>query len=219
MTGDQMQELMDRCGINSFEFRGFVGVFETNSDCEQLMDYFNFAKSMGLVASRRKTKDLMERDLSDDMINFSHVWAFEGVDFIRHNKTTVEACKSYVSAMNGCLELYHREFPSLCQFDLAQNFPQIQATKPGQGYHTFHFERWVGSGHSESSKRILATMMYLNDVGEANGGETEFLYQHLRINPKPGRVLIWPADWTHTHRGNPPLAGEKYIATSWVEAY
>ena len=28
---------------------------------------------------------------------------------------------------------------------------------------------------------------------------------------------MWPAHWTHIHRGNPPLSGEKYIATSWIE--
>jgi hypothetical protein len=58
-------------------------------------------------------------------------------------------------------------------------------------------------------------MMYLNDVDD--GGETEFLYQSKRYKPVKGRVLIWPAGFTHVHRGNPPLSGEKYIATSWLE--
>ena len=60
-------------------------------------------------------------------------------------------------------------------------------------------------------------MMYLNDVDD--GGETEFLYQKKRIRPKQGRVLIFPAGFTHTHRGNPPLSGDKYILTSWLEEY
>ena len=58
-------------------------------------------------------------------------------------------------------------------------------------------------------------MMYLNTVEE--GGETEFLYLAKRFKPVRGRVLIWPAGFTHVHRGNPPLTGEKYIATSWLE--
>ena len=66
-----------------------------------------------------------------------------------------------------------------------------------------------------TNRRILATMMYLNDVDE--GGETEFLYQSLRFKPKRGQFLIWPAGFTHVHRGNPPLSGEKYISTSWLE--
>ena len=38
--------------------------------------------------------------------------------------------------------------------------------------------------------RTMAWMVYLNDVEE--GGETEFLYQKLKIKPKKGTVVIWP---------------------------
>ena len=55
-------------------------------------------------------------------------------------------------------------------------------------------------------------MVYLNDVEE--GGETEFLYQQLKIKPSKGRVVIWPGSFTHLHRGNPPMS-TKYIATGW----
>jgi len=55
----------------------------------------------------------------------------------------------------------------------------------------------------------------LNDVKE--GGETEFLYQSVRVSPKKGTLVIWPAAFTHVHRGNPPLSGTKYIMTSWLE--
>ena len=58
-------------------------------------------------------------------------------------------------------------------------------------------------------------MLYLNDVDD--GGETEFLHQSKRVKPEEGTFLIWPAGFTHMHRGNPPLKGEKYIVTSWVE--
>jgi hypothetical protein len=58
-------------------------------------------------------------------------------------------------------------------------------------------------------------MLYLNDVEE--GGETEFLYLKKRIKPQQNRLLIWPAGFTHTHRGNPPLSNNKYIITGWVE--
>ena len=56
-------------------------------------------------------------------------------------------------------------------------------------------------------------MTYLNDV--TDGGETEFMYQKLKIKPKKGLTLIWPADWTHTHRGIPSMTQVKYIATGW----
>ena len=55
--------------------------------------------------------------------------------------------------------------------------------------------------------------MYLNDVKK--GGETEFLNQNERIEPKAGRICIFPADFPYVHRGNPPLQEDKYILTSW----
>jgi hypothetical protein len=28
---------------------------------------------------------------------------------------------------------------------------------------------------------------------------------------------VFPSGYTHTHRGNPPLSGEKIILTGWLE--
>ena len=60
---------------------------------------------------------------------------------------------------------------------------------------------------------MLVWTVYLNDIDK--GGETEFLYQSERIKAKKGRVVFFPANWTHIHRGNPPLSETKYIATGW----
>jgi len=66
----------------------------------------------------------------------------------------------------------------------------------------------------ENLHRTLLWTIYLNEgFGE---GETEFLYQRRRIVPRTGSLLIAPAAFTHTHRGNVPRGGDKYIATSWV---
>jgi len=58
-------------------------------------------------------------------------------------------------------------------------------------------------------------MLYLNNIEQ--GGETEFLYQIKRIKPEADKLLIWPAGYTHVHRGNPPLSNDKYILTGWIE--
>ena len=89
---------------------------------------------------------------------------------------------------------------------------KIQKTKPGEGYHVWHAEH---SGSRLTKNRLLVFSLFLNDVEE--GGETEFLYQKKRFKPVRDRLLIFPAGFTHTHRGNPPLSGDKYILTGWVE--
>jgi len=88
---------------------------------------------------------------------------------------------------------------------------KIQKTLPTEGYHVWHIEHGLGY---ENEARAFVYSIYLNDVEE--GGETEFLHFSKRIKPKKGRIVIWPAAFTYVHRGNPPLSGEKYILTSWM---
>ena len=88
---------------------------------------------------------------------------------------------------------------------------KLQKTSPGEGYHLWHCEN---SGLQNSS-RVFFFIMYLNDIEE--GGETEFLYQNKRVKPKEGRIILAPSSFTHTHRGNTPLKGDKYILTGWFE--
>ena len=42
-------------------------------------------------------------------------------------------------------------------------------------------------------------------------------YQNLRVSAKKGTTLIWPTDFTHTHRSQISPTQEKYIATGWYE--
>jgi len=82
------------------------------------------------------------------------------------------------------------------------------------GYPYWHSEISPKPGTDEHLHRVVLWTLYLNDGFEE--GETEFLYQSRRIVPKTGSLLIAPAGFTHTHRGNRPKGGDKYIATSWI---
>ena len=86
---------------------------------------------------------------------------------------------------------------------------KIHKVRKTEGYHSWHYER----NDPPSLERLMVYMTYL-EVPE-KGGETEFLEQSLRIEPIVGRTLIWPAGFTHMHRGNPPLDGEKMYITGW----
>ena len=88
---------------------------------------------------------------------------------------------------------------------------KIQKYKPSQGYHVWHCD----SGSINNSRRMMVSTLYLNTV--KSGGETEFLYQSMRIPPVQGTLALFPTAWTHPHRGNPPLEGNKYIMNSWLE--
>jgi hypothetical protein len=101
----------------------------------------------------------------------------------------------------------------------------VSAFRPGQiniqhyiadqgGYPAWHCEYMPRLDGGESLHRLLLWTIYLND--RFDGGETEFMYQWRKIKPRTGALLIAPATFTHTHRGNRPRGGDKYIATSWV---
>jgi hypothetical protein len=113
-------------------------------------------------------------------------------------------------ALLKCIEYYVNQYFVIRQLPIVSNEVKIQKTPPRGGYHRWHCE----SCTIETSHRALAWMVYLNDIPE-NEGETEFIWQKLRVNPEAGKFLIWPAQFTHTHRGNPVYSCDKYIATGW----
>jgi hypothetical protein len=82
------------------------------------------------------------------------------------------------------------------------------------GYPYWHCELYPRDVNAETLHRTLLWTIYLNE--EFLEGETEFFYQRKKVNPKTGSVLIAPTAFTHTHRGNRPIDGDKYIATSWI---
>lgn len=82
------------------------------------------------------------------------------------------------------------------------------------GYPYWHCELYPRDPAAETLHRHLLWTLYLNDDFEQ--GETEFLFQDRKIAPRTGSLLIAPTAFTHTHRGNRPHGGDKFIATSWV---
>jgi hypothetical protein len=90
----------------------------------------------------------------------------------------------------------------------------IQKYPAGQGgYPHWHCET-SPDPTMEALHRVVLWIYYLNHVEV--GGETEFWFQQRAIRPRRGTVVIAPAGFTHTHRGNVPLSGDKYIMTSWM---
>jgi hypothetical protein len=87
---------------------------------------------------------------------------------------------------------------------------QVQRYRPGEFYH-WH----IDGGSHELSQRQLVAIWYLNDV-PGPGGDTQFLYQDVSIEPERGKLVLFPPFWTHEHRAAELKAGVKYIATTWV---
>ena len=119
--------------------------------------------------------------------------------------------EEYLNQLADCLQEYKRIYPS-CDNVMPYKIEDVNIQKynPGGAYHTWHTERISGDW---DGKRHLVYMTYLNDVTDEGG--TEFLHQGITITPKKGLTVIWPVDWTHTHRGLPSMSQSKYIVTGW----
>ena len=112
--------------------------------------------------------------------------------------------------LNVCIEQYAKEYFTVKQLKASSYGAKLQKIPPKGGYHVWHCEQ----GCLKDSSRVLVWMVYLNDIPDGEG-ETEFIFQGLRIKPTAGTVVLFPASFTHTHRGNPVYTKEKYIATGW----
>lgn len=112
-----------------------------------------------------------------------------------------------------CYDEYIKKYGIMTALNSHKVSPTVRLQKytPSQGYHVWHCD----ADSNIRSRRIIVITLYLNTVED--GGETEFLYQNVRVPPVTGTLVLFPGGWTHTHRGNPPLKGIKYILTSWLE--
>jgi hypothetical protein len=122
---------------------------------------------------------------------------------------------NYTKLLQECLLNYIKkyEYANKTQKFSVNTTVKIQYYDKNEGFKIFHFEN---DGLPSFRTRHLVFMTYLNDVED---GGTEFKYQNLITPAKKGLTLIWPAQWTHTHRGQISSTKEKYIVTGWFDFY
>jgi hypothetical protein len=185
----------------------FIGVYEeafTKEYCDSVIEHFDNAKKAGLTINRQQDQGISKLS-KDDLQLYAH-------DTIKLNYFM-----GLITDFNRILweqiyPEYANTFATLKEYAHHASYAyKVQKTEIGQGYHIWHSEHMS----RDTSNRVLAWTLYLNDVEE--GGETEFLYYPKRVKPKTGTFVMWPAGFTHTHRGNPPISNTKYIVTGWIE--
>ena len=121
--------------------------------------------------------------------------------------------KALASWLGACFNKYTQTYKGLLEGDPLSSWTyKVQKTPPGGGYHVWHCE----NGTFIHRDRVLTWMVYLNDIPLGHGGATDFLHQKISLQPSRGTVVMWPACYTHMHRGA-FLTGDidKYITTGW----
>jgi len=188
----------------------FIGVYEgvlSPEFCDGLIQYYSWCKENNRTWRRGEASANVKNDEACTINPATQ----HDISFIDTN--LVGYLREFNDVFWGqCYADYAKKYDTLNSFAQHTIFTyKIQETRPTEGYHVWHAEQDCMA----NSRRIAAYIVYLNDVIE--GGETEFLYQSRRVSPSRGTILLFPASYTHTHRGNPPLSGVKYILTGWLE--
>ena len=118
----------------------------------------------------------------------------------------------YQAELNGFIDLYldKYKFFEYGGMFTSRHLPQIQWYKPGEGYHKWH----IDGAQMNSCDRAMVYMTYLNDVTE--GGGTMFYHQDVTTKAVKGKTLIFPAAYTHLHKGEISKTQHKYILTGWI---
>lgn len=185
--------------------KNFIGIFDgyiLPSECKKVIEYYEKENDFTSKFTRQNLEKvtLLEKNDTNKSLGAGniHVWYKDLKPFIANFDI---ALKKYLEST--CINSHYAP--------LKYTGMKIQKTLPGQGYHVWHIEH---GNKGEDSRRVLSWLVYLNDIEE--GGETELLHQSVRIKPKMGRIVIFPAGFPYVHRGNPPLKDNKYILTSWI---
>jgi hypothetical protein len=189
---------VDLGGENSFIGAWYLPDIQA---CDEIIQFFKQSdqKRPGLIAEGMVHKDT--KDSIDLVVSLK--------DF------ALPAMRRYLLTLMEVVQAYVDKYPASRETDswaITEDI-NIQYYQPGTGYKAWHTERTCK--RTPYVDRHLVFMTYLNDVHDA--GETEFLHQKVKAKPKKGLSLIWPSDWTHTHRGIVSPTEEKYIITGWFD--
>lgn len=76
------------------------------------------------------------------------------------------------------------------------------------------YKEHVDVGNHNSARRFIAALLYLTD--HTHEGETVFPQLNISVEPKPGRMVVFPPLWLFPHAGLPVRAEDKYIVSTYA---
>ena len=180
----------------------FISVYDnsfTSDECEEYINLVEHYISNGVITK----EDRAYHNTDHFCINFNNDVSYNILSGDNLSMEFLPKIKDFVSE-------YLKKFSVLGQEKLLIYDTKAKKIPIGGGFHNWHFE----NTGLQVSARKLVIQLYLNTIEE--GGETEFLYINKRIKAEQGRLIIFPAAFTHTHRGNPPIGQDKYIVSTWA---
>ena len=174
--------------------------------CRSLIELFEIDKERQHRGVIRKKGEIQSAD--DQKISTDITFIPNDLQDKRWGKPLHRIINTVEEARQNWITQYYMGLDNVDPFEINFTF-NMQRFLPGEGYHKFHCERASWG----SRDRVGVWMIYLNDVHDR--GWTEFIFQQHFEEAKTGKIVCWPCDWTHTHRGIVSEIETKYILTGW----
>tara|TARA_R110002020_G_scaffold38787_1_gene116199 strand:- start:217 stop:795 length:579 start_codon:yes stop_codon:yes gene_type:complete len=159
--------------------------------------------------------------------HFEEVYEKDEEERISFKQLQLVKFKEWESVQQGMLELFQ---DYIVRYKMDCNIKDKQWPEE-YGYEAIRMKRYLNNDidrfdphvdvlDHNTARRFLAFFIYVNDVDE--GGETKFVnlnkegtYIPLTVNPKRGRLLMFPPMWPWYHAGLKPESGKKYLIHSY----
>ena len=198
--------------IHDFPIESFIGgCYMPDKVCDDLIDFFESNPDRQYAGKVNKNPN---QEKGEGRISQSENEVKKSIDIgllPMEDKNDMIILQDYFYYLNQCISEYEFIYPQvkeLAHYGTVEGL-NIQKYEPGDGFYEWHQER---NGQSTMT-RCFVHMTYLNDVKD---GGTDFWFQKLTSPAKKGLTLIWPADWTHLHKGQISQTDTKYILTGWL---
>lgn len=178
----------------------FISTFDhalSEEECKQIIHEFEDSKEKQI-----------EGRVGNNLIK---IGTKKSTDITYNFKDSSLTTKIISKSLQKYVKVYINEYPELNNHVgdwTTCDYYNVQRYKPQEGYFKTHCE----VVDIKSASRILVWMFYLNSV--ENGG-TLFPQYEIGIRAIQGRLVIWPAYWTHLHKGQISQTQTKYITTGW----
>ena len=177
----------------------FIGIYEnciSSNECSRIINWFEENTHRHKDGQSGGVVNKKDKDSTDISLDF---------------KAGIFVSDIIFPALDKCFMQYAEEFRIGELVSTCYNIERynVQRYFPNQGFFGEHCE----SSARESMDRILAWTLYLNTV--TDGGGTRYTLLNEDIDAVEGRMVIFPAYWTHAHHGIVSPTQTKYIATGW----
>jgi hypothetical protein len=179
-------------------FNGRIGLMRVHAEGQDIYSFQLFPPALcrRAVSRLRARRDWKPTSPGESLLKGSKLAIEDEPALLAAYERAVREVVSPVVLLSWCVPLAPRLSAGIVRY-------------PPGGSMRVHHDMQRG----RAEPRLISLVCTLNDGYE--GGRTFFPRQGVRVEPAPGKAVLFPSGLTHPHAGEPVLAGVKYMLAGW----